>query len=231
MVGLMPRSEPSVEEIARDIRALLALAGLPETGVGTPAGGYCISVQDDLVKVSWYTESGFYDRTGMIGLSHPQHPATRLDRAVISVMERAVADVLYAAGFTVVLRPGIDNTDPVKVVDPEVIVAAGPDFKAWTVLPAQGLGPLPDGAPAGPVSAAPLTQEQAQDIPLLVSKRAEVRRGALDPLPVTGGQVVLAVPGQVGARGVPRLAVPVRVGGAHFLEPFTHVFKVPAYSP
>ena len=140
----MPHSKPGADEITRDIRALLALAGLPETGAGTPAGGYCICVQDNLVKISWYTESGFYDRTGTIGLSHPQHPATRLDRAMISVMERAVADVLYAAGFTVVLRPGIDNTDPLKVVDPEVIVAAGPDFKAWTVLPAQGPGPLPD---------------------------------------------------------------------------------------
>jgi hypothetical protein len=140
----MPPSKPGAEEITRDIRAVLALAGLPETGASTPAGGYCISAHGNRVTVSWYTESGFYDRTGTIGLSHPQHPATRLDRAMISVMERAVADVLYAAGFTVVLRPGIDNTDPLKVVDPEVIVAAGPDFKAWTVLPAQGPGPLPD---------------------------------------------------------------------------------------
>jgi hypothetical protein len=93
------------------------------------------------VKINWYTESGFYDQTGTIGLSHPQHPATRLDRTMISVMERAVADVLYAAGFTVILRPGIDNTDPLKVRDPEVIVAAGPEFKAWTVLDARAARP------------------------------------------------------------------------------------------
>jgi hypothetical protein len=74
----------------------------------------------------------------------------RLDRTMISVMERALADVLYAAGFTVILRPGIENTDPGKGRDPEVIVAAGPDFKAWTVLPACRRGLLPAGRRAVP---------------------------------------------------------------------------------
>jgi hypothetical protein len=48
-----------------------------------------------------------------------------------AVMERAMADVPYAAGFTVVLRPGLLNTDPDKAADPVVIVAAGPAFRAW----------------------------------------------------------------------------------------------------
>ena len=61
-----------------------------------------------------------------IGLSHSQHPMARLDRSVTAVMERAVADVLYAAGFTVVLRPGVPNSDPEKGRDPEVIVTASP---------------------------------------------------------------------------------------------------------
>ena len=132
--GLMPPSQPGAGELARDIRHLLALAGLPECVPGNPAGGYHISAYSDRVKVSWSTESGFYDQAGTIGLSHPQHPMTRLDRTVILVMERALADVLYAAGFTVLLRPGIPNADPEKERDPEVIVAAGPDFKAWAVL-------------------------------------------------------------------------------------------------
>jgi hypothetical protein len=129
----MPRSRPSAEQIARDIRAVLALAGLPENVRGDLAGGWVIAARGDHVQVSWYTENGFYDQAGSIGLSHPQHPATRLDRTMISVMERALADVLYAAGFTVVLRPGVPNTGPEKERDPEVIVVAGPDFKAWTV--------------------------------------------------------------------------------------------------
>ncbi len=134
IVGLMRRSQPGAGELARDIRHLLALAGLPECAPGNPAGRCHISTYGDRVKVSWSTESGFYDQAGTIGLGHPQHPMTRLDRTVISVMERALADVLYAAGFTVLLRPGIPNSDPEKERDPEVIVAAGPDFKAWAVL-------------------------------------------------------------------------------------------------
>lgn len=134
IVGLMPRSQPGAGEIARDIRHLLALVGLPECVQGNQAGGFHISAYGDRVKVSWSTESGFYDQAGTIGLSHPQHPMTRLDRTVISVMERALADVLYAAGFTVILQPGIPNAGPEKERDPEVIVAAGPDFKAWAVL-------------------------------------------------------------------------------------------------
>lgn len=129
----MPRSKPGAGELARDIRHVLALAGLPECVTGNPAGGYQISTYGDRVKVNWSTESGFFDQAGTIGLSHPQHPMTRLDRMVISVMEHALADVLYAAGFTVLRRPGIPNTDPEKECDPEVIVVAGPDFKAWAV--------------------------------------------------------------------------------------------------
>jgi hypothetical protein len=44
IVRRMPRSKPGAEEIARDIRTLFALAGLPETADGNPAGGYRISV-------------------------------------------------------------------------------------------------------------------------------------------------------------------------------------------
>jgi hypothetical protein len=57
-------------------------------------------------------------------------PLARLGRDVRAVMERAMADVLYAAGFTVVLRPGVPNNDLDKAADPEAIVAAGPAFRA-----------------------------------------------------------------------------------------------------
>jgi hypothetical protein len=129
----MPRSQPGASKLARDIRDLLVLAGLPECVSDSPAGGYHIVPHGSGVKIGWTTESGFYDQAGTIGLSHPHHPVTRLDRTMIAVMERALADVLYAAGFTVLLRPGIPSADPEKADDPEVIVVAGPDFKAWAV--------------------------------------------------------------------------------------------------
>jgi len=98
------------------------------------------------------------------------------------------------------------------------------------VLQAHVVSYAPGRAPSG--SAALLAQEQAEDVALLVSERSEAGRGALDPLPVVGGQVVLVIPampgGRLAARGVRRRPVPAR-GGSHFPEPFTHIFKVPAY--
>ncbi|WP_329235212.1 MULTISPECIES: hypothetical protein [Actinoallomurus] len=56
----------------------------------------------------------------------------RLERAATGVMERAMANVLYAAGFTVALVPGVPNrVDVGKERDPEVVVLNGPGFKAW----------------------------------------------------------------------------------------------------
>jgi hypothetical protein len=124
-------SGSGADRIVRDIRQVLALAGLPESREGDPAGGYVVFERDGRAHVGWVTESGFYDQAGSIGLVHPHHPMTRLDRDMIAVMERAVADVLYAAGFTVVLRPGVTNSNPEKGSDPSVIVAAGPVFRAW----------------------------------------------------------------------------------------------------
>ena len=76
-------------------------------------------------------EPWFYDQAQSINLGHPQHPMARLGRDVTAAMERAAADVLYAAGFTVVLRPGVPNSNPEKERDPEVIVTASPEFRAW----------------------------------------------------------------------------------------------------
>jgi hypothetical protein len=69
----MPRSQSDAGELARDIRQVFALAGLPESVEDNAAGGYHISAYGDRVKVSWWTESGFYNQAGTIGLSHAQH--------------------------------------------------------------------------------------------------------------------------------------------------------------
>jgi hypothetical protein len=127
----MPPSNADATALARDVRQLLTLAGLPESREDSSAGGYQISTYSDRVRVTWWTQDAFEDEAGQIGVHHRQHPLARLGRDVVTVMERAVADVLYAAGFTVVLRPGVPNTDLDKAADPEVIVAAGPAFRAW----------------------------------------------------------------------------------------------------
>lgn len=130
MVGVM--GQDNTEAITRDIRQLFTLTGLPETREGSNVGGYQLWVRSGRVEVHWFPENGLYDQAGQIGVDHPQHPMTRLERHVTAVMERALADVLYTAGFTVVLRPGVPNpVNLAKERDPEVIVVAGPEFKAW----------------------------------------------------------------------------------------------------
>jgi hypothetical protein len=125
----MPDSR--ADGIVRDIRRVLALAGLPASREGDTEGGYVVFERGGRVHVGWVTDSALYNQAVAIEEVHPQHPVARLDRSVTAVMERAVADVLYAAGFTVVLRPGVPNSNPEKGSDPGVIVAAGPAFRAW----------------------------------------------------------------------------------------------------
>lgn len=121
--------EDRAEALARDIRQLFRLVGIPED---SHAGGYHISTYGGHVKVTWCAETGFDGETGSLGVDHPHHPMVLLERAATGAMERALANVLYAAGFTVALVPGVPNrADAEKERDPEVVVLSGPDFKAW----------------------------------------------------------------------------------------------------
>jgi hypothetical protein len=127
----MPPSDADANPLARDVRQMLTLAGLPESREDSSTGGYHISTYGGRVQLTWWNQDAFENEAGEIGAHHRQHPLARLGRDVRAVMERAMADVLYAAGFTIVLRPGVPNNDLDKAADPEVIVAAGPAFRAW----------------------------------------------------------------------------------------------------
>ena len=130
-----PSRQDRAEAIARDIRKLFEAVGLPEwkTRPESTAGGYYISTYEGRVKLNWSTEAALDAAAGELWLDHRDHPVARLESAVTSVMRRAMADVLYAAGFTVTLVPGVPNRgDLDKHRDPELIVLAGPDFKGWS---------------------------------------------------------------------------------------------------
>ncbi|MEV7012030.1 hypothetical protein [Streptosporangium sp. NPDC051022] len=136
MVDLVYRAHmtavsPSAESIIRDVRQLFARVGIPEQGKG-PAGGYQIMARGDKARLLWWAEASFDAQSGHRGVDHPDHPLVRVERATRSVMERAMADVLYAAGFAVALVPGVPSRDVDKEKDPEVLVLASPEFKAWT---------------------------------------------------------------------------------------------------
>lgn len=82
------------------------------------------------------------------------------------------------------------------------------------------------------MSAAALAQEQAQDVALFVSERAEAGRSALDPLPVVRRQIVLAIAPAPGCRlAVGRQLILAKVGAMNCPEPVTHDFKETAYLP
>jgi hypothetical protein len=124
----MPSS--AADRIVRDTREVLTLAGLPEPREGDRTGGYHVFERDGRVHVSWVTDSRIYNQAAELAGPHPHHPVARLDRSMAAIMLRAVVDVLYAAGFTVVLRPGGPHSNPEEEIG-EVIVRAAPAFRAW----------------------------------------------------------------------------------------------------
>jgi len=131
----IPSREDKAEVLAHDIRQLFKAVGLPECPPGSrsTAGGYYISTYGGRVKLNWSAEAELENAVGALWLDHPDHPVARLERAVASVMRRTMADVLYAAGFTVTLVPGVPNrVDLDKDRDPELVVLEGPEFKAWS---------------------------------------------------------------------------------------------------
>ncbi|MEU9837288.1 hypothetical protein AB0D67_37625 [Streptosporangium sp. NPDC048047] len=126
----MTPSTSTGETIAHDVRQLFARVGIPQKG-DDAAGGYDMVVRGSQVRLMWWPQERFNNLAWNRGVDHPDHPLSRLERATTVAMERAMADVLYAAGFSVGLVPGVPSRDADKTRDPEVWVAACPEFKAW----------------------------------------------------------------------------------------------------
>jgi hypothetical protein len=122
---------PDADTVIRDVRQVLSLAGLPEASEGSRGGGYVVFRRGSHAHLGWVTEDGLYDQAGSVSLTHQHHPLAELDRAMIAAMHRAVAEVLYAAGFTVALQPAVRTADPQKGSEPGIIVLAVPGFKTW----------------------------------------------------------------------------------------------------
>ena len=68
-------------------------------------GGYQVYSLGGQVTLAWFTANPLNREAASMGYRHPQHPQVILDEQLHAVMERAAADVLYAAGFTVTLEP------------------------------------------------------------------------------------------------------------------------------
>jgi len=120
-----------LEDLARLVSQVLTLAGLRDCTAGLGPGGYRVYTLDGQVTVAWFTASPLYEEAAQIGGSYPQHPQAVLDEELHAVMERAAASVLYAAGFTVTLKPPLRDAGPHEESVPKVIVTAAPRFRAW----------------------------------------------------------------------------------------------------
>jgi hypothetical protein len=128
----MAKSLSAGEAIVRDVRQLFALVGIPERPQNGTAGGYRIHAFDDGVHLSWMARDDFEVTSGDLGVDHPGHPLVRVERATTLAMEHAMAQVSYAAGFTVQLHPGVPSTNVENERDPKLVVVSGPEFRAWT---------------------------------------------------------------------------------------------------
>ncbi|WP_127931689.1 hypothetical protein [Nonomuraea polychroma] len=103
----MAKSFRTAESMVRDVRQLFALVEIPERRSERTAGGYSITAFGDRVNLRWTARDDFEIASGEMSVDHPGYPLVRVERAIMLAMERAMAEVLYAAGLTLQLRPGV----------------------------------------------------------------------------------------------------------------------------
>jgi hypothetical protein len=137
----MTMSDPTDEEVrdvlSREVRRVLTLAGLKEMPISSSSddGGYMFMVYDGKVCLRWVTENVFRDVTGQISVKFPRHPLHQMERAFTRAMERAMAELLLAAGFTIQQVPGVRcDADAAKETDDQLVVLAAPEFKIYTEI-------------------------------------------------------------------------------------------------
>jgi hypothetical protein len=128
MGGMLPGD---LEDLARLVRQVLTLAGLADRTGNEAAGGYVVWTLDDQVTVDWMPAQVLFDEAQQ-RYRHPAHPLAVLDQELRAVMERAVAGVLYAAGFTVALQPPLRDAGPDEESGAKVVVTSPPRIRAWT---------------------------------------------------------------------------------------------------
>jgi hypothetical protein len=121
-----------LEDLARLVRQVLTLAGLRDRTGDDGPGGYQVWTLDGQVTVNWLPVSELFD-TAQQGYRHPLHPLAVFDEELRAVMERAIASVLYAAGFTVTLQPPLRDASPHEESGSKVTVTAAPRIRVWTI--------------------------------------------------------------------------------------------------
>jgi hypothetical protein len=119
-----------LEDLARLVRQVLTLAGLRDRTGDDGPGGYQVWTLDGQVTVDWLPVSALFDEAQQ-GYRHRSHPLAVFDEDLRAAMERAIAGVLYAAGFTVALQPPLRDAGLHEESGAKVIVTAAPRIRVW----------------------------------------------------------------------------------------------------
>jgi hypothetical protein len=117
-----------LEDAARLVREVLTLAGLRDRTGDQGPGGYRVQTLDDRVTVDWAPAEALLDEARQ-GYRHPWPPLPVSGEELGAAMDRAIASVLHAAGFTVTLYPGRRNGPADEDTLPKVIVTAAPRIR------------------------------------------------------------------------------------------------------
>ncbi|WP_125620247.1 hypothetical protein [Actinomadura sp. WAC 06369] len=115
-----------MKTIALDVRELLHAAGLiadKESPKGS--GGFTVSVVRGRVEVGWTASDDLYDHSFELEPNQPQHPLVQFERTATAIMEHALGEILYAAGYGVARVPEAGDTDSF------VFVLTEPRVKPW----------------------------------------------------------------------------------------------------
>jgi hypothetical protein len=120
-----------LEETARLVRQVLTLAGLRDRAEDDHPGGFQVWTLDGQVTVDWVPVSALFDESQSL-YRHASHPLVVFEGEVRATMGRAITSVLYAAGFTVTLRPdrrGAAANDEDSLS--KLTVTAAPQIRVW----------------------------------------------------------------------------------------------------
>jgi hypothetical protein len=117
-------SDAPLDRLARNVKAILAEAGLAKASSHSPqqTAGFRVFVVGREVEVVFAT-SDFMEPSYVVDAEHPRHrdhPLLMFRRTVESTMLTTYVAVLHAAGFTVTLCPADEDGND------HLLVTAGP---------------------------------------------------------------------------------------------------------
>lgn len=126
-MGCMPAADP--ENLARIVREALTSTGLRDRTEndegGDPGGFQVLTSEDGEVEVDWLPSFRLFDEAQG---RHESHPLAAFEEKASAIMNRALASVLDAAGFTITFHPAHTTLSGMD----KITVTSAPQIRPWT---------------------------------------------------------------------------------------------------